>query len=164
MTAQLLATLLCVVLAVVHCQSHPRFEFGSNVFVNNSYVFRGDVGVGDDALKCVTDNTNCCTNPDVGNWTDERGGAVHQGASGATAIYVTRGDGVVSYNRIRGGSSGMWRCDIPDSSRVMQSMYIYTGTGNTGEFSYVLCCKCVVYSSPIRPTDLSNHLLHCPPH
>ena len=133
MTAQLLAALLCVVLAVVHCQSYPRFEFGNDTFVNNSYVFRGDVGVGDGALKCVTDNTNCCTNPDVGSWTDERGRAVHQGASGATAIYVTRGDRVVSYNRITGGSSGMWRCDIPDFSGMMQSIYIYTGTRTNGE-------------------------------
>ena len=58
----------------------------------------------------MTNNTNCCTDPDVGNWTDERGGAVHQGASGATAIYVTKGDGVISLNRRTGGlKRGMWR-------------------------------------------------------
>jgi len=78
MTAQLLAALLYVVLAVVHCQSYPRFEFGGGVLVDNSYLVRGDVGEGDDALKCVTDNADCCTDPDVGNWTDETGGAVHQ--------------------------------------------------------------------------------------
>ena len=81
----------------------------------------------------MTNSTICCTNPDAGNWTNETGGAVHQGASGATTIYVTRGDRVVSYNRITGGSSGMWRCDIPDSSGVMQSIYIYTGTSTSGE-------------------------------
>ena len=144
------AYLLCAIVTVVHCQSYPRFEFGSDVFVNNSYVIRGAVGEGNDALKCVTDNAGCCTNPDVGNWTDESGGAVHQGASGATTIYVTRGGGVVSYNRIIGGLSGMWRCDIPDSSGVMQSIYIYTGLSTSGEFSYLLCCNCVVYFSPIR--------------
>ena len=156
---------LSVVIVVAYCQSYPRFELrGENLF-NNSYIGRNQIGIGNNALKCVTNNTNCCSSPAVGNWTDETSGrAVHQGASGATAIYVTRGDGVVSYNRITGGSSGMWRCDIPDSSGVMQSIYIYTGTSESGESSYVLCCKCVVYSSPIRWTDLSNHLLHCPPH
>ena len=131
------AYLLCTILTVVHCQPYPQFEFKNRTLVNNSYVFRGAVGKGNDALNCVTDSANCCTDPDVGNWTDERGGAVYQGASGATAIYVTRGNGVVSYNRISGGSSGMWRCDIPDSSGVMQSIYIYTGTTKSGELSYI---------------------------
>ena len=46
----------------------------------------------------------------------------------AQYIYITRENGTVSLNRITGGSSGMWRCDIPDSSGVMQNMYIYKGT------------------------------------
>jgi len=164
------AYLLCAVLTLVRCQLYPRFEFKNRTLINNSYVFRGDVREGNDALKCVTDNADCCTDPDVGNWTDETGGAVHQGASGATTIYVTRGDGVVSLNRIRGGTAGMWRCDILDSSGVMQSIYIYTGTDRAGELSYsfqfvlqVCNCTFLVLTSPIRPTDLSNHLLHCPP-
>ena len=60
--------------------------------------------------------------------TDGNGAAVHQGMAGASTIYITRGNGTVSLNRITGGSSGMWRCDIPDSSGVMQNMYIYKGT------------------------------------
>ena len=27
---------------------------------------------------------------------------------------------------------GLWRCDIPDSSGVIQSMYIYIGSSGTG--------------------------------
>ena len=146
MTAQLLAALLCVVLAVGRCQSYPRFEFGSDILVNNSYVFRGDVGEGDNALKCVTDNTDCCTDPDTGNWTDGNGAAVHQGMAGANTTYITRGHGVVSLNRITGGSPGMWRCDIPDSSGVMQSMYIYMGTHTTGELA-------ITFSSKFAPSN-----------
>ena len=45
-------------------------------------------------------------------------------------IYVTRGDGVISLHRKRGctdHTSGLWRCDIPDSSGEMQSLYAYIG-------------------------------------
>ena len=31
----------------------------------------------------------------------------------------------------------MWRCDIPDSNGVQQSIYIYLGTRNTGMISNV---------------------------
>ena len=108
-TAERVLLSLCVVLAIVvlvQCQTYPRLEHKGSVFPNNSFIHRRGIGVGDDSLKCLTNNTRCCTDPDVGNWTDGGGGAVHQGASGATAIYVTRGDGVVSYNRITGGSDG----------------------------------------------------------
>ena len=125
-------TFFFVVVAVAHCQPYPRFELGGRNIVNNSFVIRSSIGMGIDALKCVTDNTDCCTGPDAGNWTDERGRAVHQGAVGAKTIYVTRGDGIVSLNRIKAGSAGMWRCDIPDSSGVMQSIYIYIGAENKG--------------------------------
>ena len=43
-------------------------------------------------------------------------------------IYVNRGDGVISLHRKSGcndHTSGLWRCDIPDSSGEMQSLYIY---------------------------------------
>ena len=140
-TAERVLLSLCVVLAIVvlvQCQTYPRLEHKGNVLPNNSFIRRGLIREGNDALKCVTDDTNCCTDPDVGNWTNEIGGAVHQGASGATTIYVTRGDRVVSLNRIKGGSAGMWRCDIPDSSGVMQSIYIYTGAGKGALFVCVL--------------------------
>ena len=134
-TAERVLLSLCVVLAIVvlvQCQTYPRFEYKETVLPNNSFISRGPIGQENNALKCVTDNTNCCTGPAVGNWTDGGGGAVHQGASGATTIYVTRGDRVVRYNRITGGSLGMWRCDIPDSRGMMQSIYIYTGFGVKG--------------------------------
>ena len=128
-----IAFLCLLLLAAVQCQPFPRFEFNGTALVNNSYIWRGGIGEGDNALKCVTNDTDCCTDPDTGNWTDGNGAAVHQGMAGASTIYITRGNGTVSLNRITGGSSGMWRCDIPDSSGVMQSMYIYTGTGINGE-------------------------------
>ncbi|CAI8012110.1 hypothetical protein GBAR_LOCUS7771, partial [Geodia barretti] len=82
----------------------------------------------DRALKCVTDSVNCCNNTDVGGWRDESGRPVYQGADGTTCLYVTRGDGVISLHRKRGctdHTSGLWRCDIPDSSGEVQSLYTY---------------------------------------
>ena len=118
----------------VNSQSYPRFEFRGIVLVNNSYMLRSNIGEGHNAsLYCVTDNSDCCSNGE-GNWYNETGGEVQQGSLGDSdrRVYVTRGDGVVYLNRRRGGTSGMWRCDIPDSNGVQQSIYIYLGTPTTG--------------------------------
>ena len=74
---------------------------------------------------------NCCNDYNVGGWTDESGRPVYEGADGTTCLYVTRGDGVIGLSRNRSCSdhtSGLWRCDIPDSSEEMQSLYIYIGS------------------------------------
>ena len=118
--------------AAVNSQSYPRFEFRGIVLVNNSYILRSRIVEGDnDSLHCVTDNSDCCSNGE-GNWHNETGGEVQYRPDGDSTLYVTRGDGVVYLNRRRGGSSGMWRCDIPDSNGVQQSIYIYLGTPMTG--------------------------------
>ena len=119
---------------VVNSQSLPRFEHGSGILTNNSYIYYANISDGDRALKCVTDSDNCCTDSDVGNWIDERGRAVHQGADETTCLYVTRGHGEISLNRNSGcilDTSGLWRCDVPDSGEVMQSIYIYISNDTT---------------------------------
>ena len=121
-------------IVAVNSQSYPQFEFRENVLINNSYIFRGNISEGqNDSLHCVTDNSDCCNNGQ-GNWYDVTGGEVQQGPDGDSNLYVTRGDGVVYLNRRRGGQSGMWRCDIPDSNGVQQSIYIYLGTLSRGIF------------------------------
>ena len=81
---------------VVHCQtSYPQFEFGDRVLTNNSYIDREGIGEGiNSSLKCVTDYLDCCVGAgsDVRNWFDRNGNVVHQGADGATGLYVTRGE------------------------------------------------------------------------
>ena len=126
-----LVTSFFALVAAVNSQSYPRFEFRGDGLVNNSYILRPNIGVGhNDSLHCVTDNSDCCSNGE-GNWYD-RAGEVHQGPDGDSSLYVRRGDGVIYLDRRRGGSSGMWRCDIPDSNGVLQSIYIYLGTDITG--------------------------------
>ena len=128
-----------LVLVAVNSQSYPQFEFRGHVLNNNSFIARGapvNIGEGqNDSLHCVTDNSDCCNNGQ-GNWYDVTGGKVQQGPDGDSDLYVTRGDGVVYLNRRRRGQSGLWRCDIPDSNGVQQSIYIYLGTSATGIWCY----------------------------
>ena len=124
--------LLLLLVSVVSSQSYPRFESRENNILNNSILFHGSIGEGqDDSLRCVTDKSECCTNGQ-GNWYDERGNEVHQGSDGNRDQYVTRGQRVVYLNNRTGGSVGLWRCDIPDSNGVQQSIYIYLGTEEIG--------------------------------
>ena len=131
----LVSLFILVLVVIARSQSYPRFEIRGDVLVNNSFIIRGapvDIGEGhNDSLHCVTGNSDCCSDGE-GNWYNETGGEVHQGPDGDSNLYVTRGDGVVYLNRRRGGSSGMWRCDIPDSNGLQQSIYIYLGTPETG--------------------------------
>ena len=124
--------LLLLLVSVVSSQSYPRLEFGGTVLKNNFFVFLGSIGEDqDDSLHCVANTSECCTNGQ-GNWYDERGDEVHQGSDGNSDLYVTRGQGVVYLNRRTGGNVGLWRCDIPDSNGVQQSIFIYLGTEETG--------------------------------
>ena len=127
---------ICVPLRVlvVECQTLSYFEHGRRNLSNNSYIYYPDIDDKDFTLKCVTKNVNCCNDSDVGGWRDERGKRL-QGNDGIACLKVTRGDGVISLHRTRGCSdhtSGLWRCDIPDSSGEMQSLYIYIGNDHSG--------------------------------
>ena len=71
--------LVVVLVAGVSSQSYPRYEIRGTILKNNSFVFHGSIGEGqDDSLHCVTNNSECCSNGQ-GNWYDERGDEVHQG-------------------------------------------------------------------------------------
>ena len=125
-----------LILLIATCWSQPRFEHPSVTVSNNSYIFYEkiiyfeDMNEEDDGLKCVTNmSIDCCHDTNVANWRDERGELVQEGADDGTCLYVTRGDGVISLNRRNSdcipATSGLWRCDIPDSSGEIQSLYIY---------------------------------------
>ena len=126
--------ILIISVGLVSCQPQLHFESGERILTNNSYINYVNISEGDSSLKCVTDSGNCCSDSQMGNWRNERGRAVQQGANETNCLYVTRGHGVVNLNRKSDcvpESSGLWRCDIPDSSEVMQSIYIYISNDNT---------------------------------
>ena len=95
---QFLAVLM---VTVVNCQSHVWFNIQERALLNNSYIYYANIGNGYNALKCVTDNPNCCTDSYDGNWNDETGTVVHEGRDNTSCLYVTRGNG-----EIYGGSLG----------------------------------------------------------
>ena len=126
--------LIVVSTVLANNQSLPHFKSGVDILKNNTYIPFAYIFDGEKALKCVTDSVNCCNVSDVGNWIDARGRVVHQGEDEATCLYVTRGQEVVSLNRKSNctpDTSGLWRCDIPDSREVMQSLYIYISNDAT---------------------------------
>ena len=149
--------LVVVLVAGVSSQFYPRFELGGTALKNNSFVFHGSIGEGqDDSLRCVTNNSECCSNGQ-GNWYDERGDEVHQGSDGNSDPYVTRGQRVVYLNNRTGGSVGLWRCDIPDSNGVQQSIYIYLGTIETG-IHYTLWSHAVLFPICTKQVHYSTRL------
>ena len=89
--AELICQLVLMVgLVLVLAVNSLRFEFRENVLTNNSYIFRGNIGEGqNDSLHRVTDNSDCCNNGQ-GNWYDVTGGEVQQGPDGNSNLYVTR--------------------------------------------------------------------------
>ena len=139
-------------LSVASCQSLPRFKHHGRSLLNNSFINSRDIMSGDYALKCVTDIVDCCNDTSVGNWRDVRGSPVHEGRNGTSCLYVTRGDGEISLNRKSGcinHASGLWRCDIPDSSGDMQSLYIYISNSESfGNYSKTIILYVLMYCRP----------------
>ena len=130
---RVLTAILVLWSVTINCQSLPQLEHAKHL-PNNSYIYYANISDGDGALKCITDSKNCCNDSNVGSWTDGRGRAVHQGADVVTCLYVTREHGEISLNRNSScipDTSGLWRCDVPDSSEVMQSIYIYISNDTT---------------------------------
>ena len=115
-----------ILVTVVNCQ--VWFNNGEKYLKNNSYIYYANISHGDNALKCVTANINCCTDSYDVNWNDETGTVVHEGPDETSCLYVTRGYQEISLNRKSNcipDTSGLWRCDIADSNDEIQSIYIY---------------------------------------
>ena len=120
-----------------------RFALNGTIYQNNSLVALEDIGEGDDALLCVTNNTMCCGRAQspgqgiLGDWFYPNGtrvpnrliyyGYYYRQAYYNTHIwefYRNRGPSVVRLNRRRGGVNGIYRCVIPDTAGVDQTIYI----------------------------------------
>ena len=116
------------------------FSLNNTTYLNNSCVTLEDISEGNDALLCVTNFTACCHHgfftggywSPVGNWFFPNGTRVPAGNS-KWDIYRNRGEMVVCMHRRRGGEEGIYRCVIPDSMNVLQTIYIGVYAANTGE-------------------------------
>ena len=114
------------------------FSLNGTIYQNNSIVTLEDIGEGQYALLCVTDLRSCCAPPYTsemavfGNWFFPSGTRVLNMAP-KWDIYRTRGASVVRLHRRRGGEDGIYRCEIPDTLNITQTMYIGVYRATTGE-------------------------------
>ena len=102
-----------------------------------------DIGEGDDALLCTTANTACCSRSEspgraiLGQWYYPNGSAVADNIVNSQGdmweFYRTRGLSIVRLNRRRGGVTGIYRCEIPDTVGDNQTIYIGVYAVSTGE-------------------------------
>ena len=105
-----------------------------------------NIGEGDDALLCVTNQTACCRHPYtnrtvIGNWFFPNGTRVLSSGN-QWDFYRTRGRMVVRMERRRGGAEGVYRCEIPDTFGFIQTLYIGVYSANTGELlMYSFSCE-----------------------
>ena len=95
-----------------------------------------DIGEGDDALLCHTDQPACCRRPHtesaIGNWFFPNKTRVPSSGN-QWDFHRTRGQMVVTLQRRRGGDNGVYRCEIPDERNAVQTVYIGVYTEDTGE-------------------------------
>ena len=95
-----------------------------------------DIGkANDDGLLCITDLAGCCRNSGnrsaLGNWYYPNGTRV---PSFGKQWDIRTGQGVISLNLRRGGMEGIYRCVIPDTTGVDQTLYIGVYTAISGEW------------------------------
>ena len=96
-----------------------------------------NIGEGDDALLCITNQTACCRYPyTAGNWFFPNGSRVPSSGN-QWDFHRTRGQMVVGMHRRRGGVEGIYRCEIPDTFGFTQTIYIGVYSASTGEW-----CTC----------------------
>ena len=122
-----------------------RFSLRGITYWNNSLVTLEDIGEWGDALLCLTDQPVCCRPPytggigsALGNWffpneTRLRNFYANYTTGTQWDFFRTRGQMIVHMHRRRGGVTGIYRCVIPDSMNVTQTIYIGVYSASTGE-------------------------------
>ena len=104
-----------------------HFRLSGRTYTDGDTLLITDIGEGDIALLCVTDNTECCRTGGRGEFFYPYGTAV--GFSTSNSIYRNRGEHFIGLNRRNSATSplGRYRCDIPDASGVTRSIFINIG-------------------------------------
>ena len=130
------------------------FSLRNTTYQNNSLVTLEDIGEDGDALLCKTDLTACCrspytgaSGPGIGEWFFPNGTEV-RGTGKEWNLYRSRKNMSVLLSRRRDGEDGIYRCEIPDSTNVMQTIYIGVYNTSTGEGHFLY--NLVLYNSQKR--------------
>ena len=103
------------------------FELRGEIYTNNSVIDIADVGTGESALLCKTDSASCCGTPPnrVGEFYYPNGVQVPIRIAGQ-GFYRDRRTQRIRLNRRQGinDPTGVYSCEIPDASGVMQKLFI----------------------------------------
>ena len=119
---------------MVFTELRVKLMLQGQTYLNNSIVAINDIGEGDNALLCVTDNPDCCKPPNgnivQGEFYYPNNILVRNLASG-DSLYRNRGPQVVRLNRKNDvlSPTGVYRCEIPDSTGMNRSIFISIITG-----------------------------------
>ena len=112
-----------------------KFSLNGTTYQNNSLVALEDIGEDDNALLCMTNLTACCrplytgeNGSAIGNWFLPNGTRVPSMVANETS-----GEVVIRLNHRGHEEEGIYRCEIPDSMNVIQTIYIGVYTADNGE-------------------------------
>lgn len=85
-----------------------------------------DIGEGDDALICATNNKLCCQDSRQGHFLFPDGSLVPVASAGQD-FYRNRGSYIIRLNRRNGATSpvGRYGCEIPDENGALQRIFIH---------------------------------------
>ena len=115
------------------------FQLSGMFYGNNSNVAIGDIGVGGNALLCVTNSAQCCNiNEALGEWYFPDDSLVPDGTVPSRDIFRNRGASVVRLNRRNNAQSptGVYRCEMPVASGTNQNIFVGVNTfGNQGRYN-----------------------------
>ena len=125
----------------VGISSFPAAVLRNTTYQNNSVVILENIGDGDDALLCITNQIACCRppytrkmrSPLLENWYFPNGSRVPSAGS-QWDIHRTRSQMEILLHRRRGGKEGVYRCVIPDTFGFTQTLYIGVYSASTGEW------------------------------
>lgn len=110
--------------------AEPMLLLRGRLYSNNSIVNLNDIGYDNEALVCLTNNTNCCysDNPAerLGHWYLPNSTTPVNFNARSAGFYRNRGPSVVRLHRQNDSVmlSGIFHCEIPDDSRINQNIYV----------------------------------------
>ncbi len=102
------------------------------MYSNNSIVTITDIGVGDNALFCLSDSSSCCMTSNgmaSGQWFLPGGSSPINGngeSSSTVNFSRSRRSSAVLLNRRNDAiePEGLYRCDVIDARNITQTLYI----------------------------------------
>ncbi len=115
--------ILKMILILAVNQTH--FLLNGLQYFNNSHVKLQDIGVGNNALRCLTPSSDCCRYFRIGEFYYPNKQTV--GINGdRESFYRNRRDGEILLNKRpqSTGPVGKYKCEIPDGCDEIVSIYI----------------------------------------